>query len=155
MGSTLPLGDAGILCQVVAEGSLQRPTSPFYPEKIVQLLARLIQPFLTSVSAAMNCRQSEFKLGAGFARNPIYAPAELASVERGSSPAITRNLHLATIAACPHGAVIPLIIAPRRQAPPWRKFLPDVFSGHDHRSMGTSPIVAEIPSFITARDCNL
>ena len=56
-------------------------------------------------------------LGADFARNPIYAPAELASVERGSSPAITRNRHLATIAACPHGAVIPLISVLRRQAP--------------------------------------
>ena len=94
------------------------------------------------------------KLGASFARNPIYAPAELASVERGSSPAITRNRHLATIAACPHGAVIPLISALRRQAPQWRKRLPDFFSGDDHRSMGKSPIVAEIPSLLTARAAN-
>jgi len=49
--------------------------------------------------------------GAGFARNPIYTPAELASVERGSSPAISRNRYLATIAACPQGVVIPLITA--------------------------------------------
>ena len=90
-------------------------------------------------------------LGAGFARNPVYAPAELASVERGSSPAITRNRHLATIAPCPHGAVIPVIIALRRQAPQWRKRIADFFSGDDHRSMGTSPIVAEIPTFLTAR----
>ena len=34
---------------------------------------------------------------------------------------------LATIAACPHGAVIPLISALRRQAPQWRKRLPDFF----------------------------
>jgi len=63
-------------------------------------------------------------LGAGFAHNPIYAPTELASVERGSSPENDPIRHLATIAACPHGAVIPLIIALRRQAPQWRKRLP-------------------------------
>ena len=38
-------------------------------------------------------------LGACFARNPIYAPAELASVERGSSPENDPIRHLATIAA--------------------------------------------------------
>ena len=52
---------------------------------------------------------------------------------------------------CPHGAVIPSIIALRRQAPPWRKRVADFLSGDDHRAMGTSPIVAKIPSFITAR----
>ena len=56
-------------------------------------------------------------LGAGSARNPIYAPAELASVERGSSAENDPIRHLATIAAYPHGAVIPLISALRRQAP--------------------------------------
>ncbi len=58
---------------------------------------------------------------------------------------------MATIAARPHGAVIPLISALRRQAPQWRKRLQDFLSGDDHRSMGTSPIVAEIPSCLNAR----
>ena len=35
---------------------------------------------------------------AGFARSRLFAPAELASVERGSLPNITWDLHLATIA---------------------------------------------------------
>ncbi len=76
---------------------------------------------------------------AGESRNAVYAPAELAAVKRGSTPAITWNQHLATIAARPHGAVIPLINALRRQAPQWRKRLSGFFSGDDHRSMGTRP----------------
>ena len=43
----------------------------------------------------------------------------------------------------PHGAVMPLIIALRRQAPQWRRRDHDFLSGDDHRSMGASPIVAE------------
>ncbi len=54
----------------------------------------------------------------------------------------------ATIGARPHRA---LIIALRRQAPQWQKRLPDSFAGDDHRSMGTSPIVAEIPTFLNTR----
>ena len=36
-------------------------------------------------------------LDAGFARNPIYATAELASVERGSSPETVGKSHRATM----------------------------------------------------------
>ena len=111
----------------------------------------LIHKLATKWHLSVSERNLLLDLGAGFARNPINAPAELASVERGSAPAITRNRHLATMAARPHGAVIPLISALRRQAPQWRKRLPDFLSGDDHRSMGTSPIVAEILSFLTAR----
>ena len=46
-------------------------------------------------------------------------------------------------AARPHGAVIPLIIALRRQAPQWQRAFAVRWPGHDHRSTGTSPIVAE------------
>ena len=71
----------------------------------------------SSKSRLPDAANQMFDLGAGSARNPIYAPAELASVERGSSPENDPIRHLATIAACPHGAVIPLISALRRQAP--------------------------------------
>ena len=37
---------------------------------------------------------------------------------------------------------MPLIIALRRQAPQWQRRDLDFLSGVDHRSMGTSPIVA-------------
>ena len=46
-------------------------------------------------------------------------------------------------AARPHGAMIPLITALRRQAPQWQRAFAERWSGHDHRSTGTSPIVAE------------
>ncbi len=58
---------------------------------------------------------------------------------------------MATIAARPHGAVIPLIIALRRQAPQWRKRLRDFLLVMIIARWGRAPIVAEIQSFLTAR----
>ena len=46
-------------------------------------------------------------------------------------------------AACPHGAVIPLISALRRQTPQGRSDFRDFLCGDDQRSMGASPTVAE------------